>query len=147
MIWQDTRRLTSYIVKLWRKKKLKKIQNIQALRGIAVLSVVFFHLIPIEQKYGGSTSILPTFFQFGMFGVDLFFVISGFVMVTVAKGKYQLPKQALKFVYRRVSRIYPTYWFYSLLVLTIFFIQPAWVNSSQGNQVNILESFLLLNSY
>lgn len=30
-----------------------KLQNIQALRGIAVLSVVLFHLVVIEKKYGG----------------------------------------------------------------------------------------------
>lgn len=125
---------------------MKKIQNIQALRGVAVLSVVLFHLVSIEQKYGGSKTILSELFQFGMVGVDLFFVISGFVMVAVTRGKFKNQKHALKFIYRRASRIFPTYWFYSLLVLIVFFIQPLWVNSSQGNQVNILASFLLLPS-
>jgi exopolysaccharide production protein ExoZ len=125
---------------------LKKIQNIQALRGIAVLSVVFFHLLMIERKYGGSKTILPDFFQFGMFGVDLFFVISGFVMFTVSRGRFQIPKHALRFIYHRVARIYPTYWVYSILVLIVFLLKPTWVNNSQGNQVNILSSFLLLPS-
>lgn len=124
-----------------------KIQNIQALRGIAVLSVVFFHLLIIEQKYGGSKTILPNLLQFGMFGVDLFFVISGFVMVTVTRGKFQILKQASRFIYHRVARIYPTYWVYSILVLIIFLLQPSWVNSTQGNQVDILASFLLLPSH
>jgi peptidoglycan/LPS O-acetylase OafA/YrhL len=82
-----------------------------------------------------------------MFGVDLFFVISGFVMFTVTRGKFQIPKQALRFIYRRVARIYPTYWVYSLLVLIVFLLKPSWVNNSQGNQVNIISSFLLLPSH
>ena len=123
-----------------------KIQNIQALRGIAVLSVVFFHLLTIEQKYGGSKTILPDLLQFGMFGVDLFFVISGFVMVTVTRGKFQILKQASRFIYHRAARIYPTYWVYSILVLIVFLLQPSWVNNSQGNQANILASFLLFPS-
>ena len=125
---------------------MKKLQSIQALRGVAVLAVVLFHLLTVEEKYGGSKTILSSFFQFGMFGVDLFFVISGFVMITVTRGKFQYHKEALKFIYHRVVRIYPTYWVYSILVLGVFLIKPSWVNSSQGNQVDILASFLLLPS-
>jgi exopolysaccharide production protein ExoZ len=123
---------------------MKKLQNIQALRGIAVLVVVLFHLYLIEKKYGGANTILPDWLQFGMFGVDLFFVISGFVMVTVTRGKFQQTRQALLFLYHRVSRIYPLYWVYTTLALLVFIIQPSWVNSSQGNQINILASYLLL---
>lgn len=122
---------------------LQKIVNIQALRGIAALSVVAFHLIPIEAKYGSGEPILPSFFEFGMFGVDLFFVISGFVMASLTKGKFQNVSNALTFLCQRLSRIYPVYWLYSALVLIIFFIQPTWVNSAQDNQINILSSFLL----
>jgi exopolysaccharide production protein ExoZ len=125
---------------------MKTIQNIQALRGIAVLLVVLFHLVIIEQKYGGSKTILPDFLKFGMFGVDLFFVISGFVMATITRGKFQNTNQAIRFLYHRVSRIYPTYWVYSFLVLGIFFFNPLLVNSSQGNEVNVLASFLLIPS-
>jgi exopolysaccharide production protein ExoZ len=125
---------------------LRKLQNIQALRGIAVLSVVLFHLVTIEHKYGGTETILPFFFNFGLFGVDLFFVISGFVMVAITRGKFQDIKQALLFLYHRASRIYPAYWIYSLFVLCVFLIKPSLVNSSQGSQVDILSSFLLLPS-
>lgn len=125
---------------------MDKIKNIQGLRGIAVLFVVFFHLFIVEKKYSGFDTILPDVFQFGMSGVDLFFVISGFVMVMITRAKFQNIKQAFMFLYHRAGRIYPLYWVYSILALTVFLIQPAWVNSSQGNQVNILSSFLLLPS-
>lgn len=111
-----------------------------------MLLVVFYHLFLVERKFSGFDTLLPDVLQFGMFGVDLFFVISGFVMVTVTRGKFQSSRQALLFLYNRVSRIYPLYWVYSTLALVVFFIQPSWVNSSQGNQVNIIESFLLLPS-
>lgn len=123
---------------------MNKLNNIQALRGVAVLVVVFFHLVLIEKKYGGANTILPDWLQFGMFGVDLFFVISGFVMVTVTRGKFQNARHSLLFLYHRISRIYPLYWVYTTLALIVFLIQPSWVNSSQGNQVNILASYLLL---
>lgn len=122
------------------------IKNIQSLRGIAVLFVVFFHLYIVEKKYSGFDTLLPDFLQFGMFGVDLFFVISGFVMVTITRGKFQTPRQSFIFLYHRAARIYPLYWVYTILALIVFLLQPAWVNSSQGNQVNILASFLLLPS-
>lgn len=125
-------------------KTVNKLLNIQALRGVAVLLVVVFHLTLIERKYGGSTTILPDFLQFGMFGVDLFFVISGFVMVTVTRGKFQSFKHSLMFLYHRISRIYPLYWVYTTIALIVFLVRPSWVNSSQGNQVNILASYLLL---
>jgi exopolysaccharide production protein ExoZ len=123
---------------------MNKLQNVQSLRGIAVLAVVFFHLIIIEHRYGGVDTILPDWLAFGMFGVDLFFVISGFVMVTVTQGKFQNLRQAFLFLYHRVSRIYPLYWVYTTLALLVFLIMPGWVNSSQGGQVDILASYLLL---
>ncbi|AGF78690.1 putative acyltransferase [Desulfocapsa sulfexigens DSM 10523] len=124
-----------------------RIQNIQALRGVAVLFVVFLHLFSVERKYGGLETILPDILQFGIFGVDMFFVISGFVMVTVTRGKFRNFRHAVTFIYRRLSRIYPLYWVYTLLVLVVFLIQPSWVNSKQGNHISILESFLLIPSH
>lgn len=132
--------------KATRDNNMERIYNLQALRGIAVLLVVFFHLMPVELKYGGSQQILPEYFNFGMFGVDLFFVLSGFVMVLITQGQFKKPNLALSFLYRRASRIYPTYWFYTFLVLGVFLYNPAMVNSSQGHEANILASFLLFPS-
>lgn len=109
-----------------------------------MLMVVIYHLYIIEKKYGGAASVLPEIFQFGMSGVDLFFVISGFVMVSVTRGQFGAPKQALKFLYHRVTRIYPLYWFYTVIVLIVFLTNPAIVNSSAGGEVGITASFLLL---
>lgn len=122
---------------------MKKLTNIQALRGIAVLFVAFFHLMLIEQKYD-QNSVMPKLMSFGISGVDLFFVISGFVIVTVSRNQFGNLGSAFKFLYHRISRIYPLYWIYSALVLALFLVKPTWINSAQGNQVDILSSFLLL---
>jgi len=63
-----------------------RIQNIQALRGGAVLMVVLFHLAGMEKEFGGGERLLPRLAGSGRAGVDLFFVVSGFIMVTVTAG-------------------------------------------------------------
>ncbi|MBN1970032.1 MAG: acyltransferase [Candidatus Delongbacteria bacterium] len=125
---------------------MRRIANIQSMRGIAVILVVVFHMITIERRYGGINYLIPDLFNIGMFGVDLFFVISGFVMVTISRGKFNNIRLAFQFLYNRISRIYPTYWIYSLIILIIFLFKPSMVNSSQGNEVNIVSSFMLFPS-
>jgi exopolysaccharide production protein ExoZ len=121
-----------------------KIQAIQALRGVAVLAVVAFHSMVVERKYSDGDSLLPDWLRFGESGVDLFFVISGFVMVTVTRGRFGRIREVTRFVWSRITRIYPTYWFYFLLTLSVLMVKPNWVNTSLGGQSNLLASFLLL---
>lgn len=120
------------------------VKNIQALRGVAVMLVLIAHLTKIEEKYFSGEPILPAFLSIGISGVDIFFVISGFVMVHVTRRSTAGLPDASEFFAHRVARIYPLYWFYSLLVLAVFLIRPTWVNSAQGNQVELLASFMLL---
>ena len=81
-----------------------KLQNnrykeLDALRGIAAVMVVLFHF-----TMGKPEAALG--FKLGTTGVDLFFVISGFVIyMSVNKAK-----TSLDFVINRISRLYPTYW-------------------------------------
>lgn len=125
------------------KREYYRFDSIQSLRCLAVLLVVFFHVILIAKKYITNGEVFSEFFKFGMFGVDLFFVVSGFVMISVTRGKFKDKIQAFDFLYRRISRIYPTYWFYTILVLIVFCFRPSWVNNSQGNHADIIASFLL----
>jgi exopolysaccharide production protein ExoZ len=82
--------------------------------------------------------------DYAIVSVDLFFVISGFVIATVTRGQFQSLRAAGHFLFQRATRIYPTYWFYSTLVLIIWICKPEVVNSAQDNQVNILASFLII---
>lgn len=124
-------------------RPMTKMPSIQALRGLAVLSVVAFHAQIVERKYSGGDALLPAFLDVGRSGVDLFFVISGFVMVMVTHGRAGQPGETGRFLWGRVSRIYPTYWFYFALVLAVLLVKPEWVNASQGNEVRLVSSFLL----
>ncbi|MBA3023301.1 MAG: acyltransferase [Sideroxydans sp.] len=120
-----------------------RFHNIQALRGVAVLAVVLFHLASVELKYGGGGTLLPNWMDFGQFGVDLFFVISGFVMMVVTHDRTNR-SAATVFLVHRITRIYPLYWFYSILLLMVYFVHPAWVTGSQDRSIDITASFLLL---
>ena len=124
--------------------KTTKVLHIQALRGIAVLLVLFYHLTKIESKYTHGFSLLPKTLSIGMSGVDLFFVISGFVIVVITRNAFQSGRKLGHFLYHRVTRIYPLYWLYSLLLLAVFLVKPELINSAQSGQVNIVASFLLL---
>lgn len=80
-------------------KEIKRYQELDALRGIAALMVVFFHftLHRSQSKFG---------FYLGKTGVDLFFLISGFVIfMSILKVK-----TTKEFIINRISRLYPTYW-------------------------------------
>jgi len=122
----------------------KKLESIQLLRGVAALLVACVHLQAIEQKYGQEGAILPGWLGYGKASVDLFFVISGFVIATVTCGQFHSMRAAGHFLFQRITRIYPPYWLYSTIVLVIWLYRPEMVNATQDNQVNILASFLLL---
>lgn len=120
--------------------------SIQILRALAILAVAWLHLTLIELKYGSTAPIIPSWLTHSFGGVDVFFVISGLMMVIVTQGKFGSAKNALRFAFDRVVRIYPLYWFYTTIALVVYLINPKLVNSAQGNRVDILASYLLLPS-
>jgi peptidoglycan/LPS O-acetylase OafA/YrhL len=121
-----------------------RLQNLQALRGIAVLLVLWRHVLLFGEKYARGEMVLPDALKIGDAGVDLFFVISGFVMTLVSRGRFQLRGEIASFLYKRFVRVYPLYWIYSLAILAIYLRWPHLVNSSQDHHVDLLASFLLL---
>ena len=108
------------------------LYSIQAYRGFAVLLVVLFHG---ASKVGGKYGIVPfdDFFDFGFSGVHLFFVLSGFIIVTAHVKDIGVPKQLFWYLKRRLIRIYPIYWI-------IFFVLGGWKLVSVN--VNIEDFFL-----
>lgn len=122
--------------------KSKRIVSIQVCRGVAAIAVVLAHLRNVEVKY--FKTAFMSLFQFGVMGVDLFFIISGVVIAVVTTGKFGNLRSAGTFLYHRLARIYPIYWCYAAIVLAAFLYNPAWINAGSGHQANILRSFLLL---
>jgi peptidoglycan/LPS O-acetylase OafA/YrhL len=126
-----------------------KLHNIQALRAFAVLLVVGLHLLAVEVKYSQFDVLLPTFLRIGISGVDLFFVISGFIMVTVtashrAVSVLERRQNSQRFFLLRLTRIYPLYWLVSGIVLSIFLIHPTFLNLPNFTWRYAINSFLLL---
>ena len=85
--------------------------NIQVLRAVAAYMVVFHHLIDSWNNYVG-TEFAPIYLNVGAAGVDIFFVISGFVMIEATTGKAVSP---ITFLQKRINRIVPLYWLLSIL--------------------------------
>ena len=60
--------------------------------------------------HSGFHSGVGSRFWWGQAGVDLFFVISGFIMVYVSRDVFGKPGAAIDFLHRRIIRIVPLYW-------------------------------------
>lgn len=78
--------------------------------------------------------------QFGHAGVDFFFVLSGFIILFIHSKDIGKPAKLAHYTQRRFTRIYPMYWFASLitLILTILFSKQALPGSK-----DILQAFTL----
>ncbi|WP_269716556.1 acyltransferase family protein [Caulobacter sp. NIBR2454] len=85
---------------------MKTLRSIQALRGLAALSVAAFH--------AAQWSRLD--FEIGAAGVDVFFVISGFIMEAMAAERRLEPAP---FILRRATRVVPLYWTLTLFAFAI----------------------------
>lgn len=84
------------------------ISNIQILRGLAAFSVVVFHAsLKVTGRVGDR--VFPEL-TVGAFGVDLFFAISGFLMVFTTRRDVGGRGATLKFAEHRVRRVVPLYW-------------------------------------
>lgn len=88
--------------------------SIQLLRAVAALGVAIAHLYAEFAVFGDRS--FPNFIV-GAAGVDLFFVISGFVIAYSSERFYAQPKGAITFLLRRLARIVPLYWAATTLFL------------------------------
>jgi exopolysaccharide production protein ExoZ len=111
----------------------KSLINIQYLRAIAALMVVWMHA---RDHFVAVKTQFPS--EAGASGVDLFFVISGFIMVFTTYGKHVTPGQ---FMRRRLERIAPLYWLATLAVVVVASLAPALLKSTLLSGPHIGASF------
>jgi exopolysaccharide production protein ExoZ len=97
---------------------------VQVLRGLAALLVLLGHLqahvVQMAESVGESVSRIT--FLPGGFGVDLFFTISGFIMVVSSRDLFQQTGSWKTFLYKRASRLVPLYWFATLAFLPVILL-------------------------
>lgn len=122
-----------------------KLDVIQALRGVAAMLVVLYHAVGYQPR-AKQPGIEHAISMLGASGVDLFFMISGFIMVYATRGVRGGFDDASVFFIKRIARIFPVY-----LVATLLYVpMMIWMGShvghtdimSQPNQ--ILRSILMI---
>ncbi|MDE9663488.1 acyltransferase [Citrobacter portucalensis] len=111
-----------------------KIQSIQALRGIAAMLVVLGHVGAYLNGAYVQANLGDLLFGNGAVGVDIFFVISGFIIALATEKKENF--NCVKFIIKRFFRLYPVYVFcfllFSVVATKLFTLDksqiPLWFN-------------------
>src|SRR4051812_14172721 len=106
------------------------LYSLHTLRVIAALGVVYFHTT--------STAGLKLDWDIGSRGVDVFFVISGFIIAYIGTSK---PEQ---FLIRRLIRVVPFYWAATLCVFAMVVISPASFRSATSDVGHLIASLVFL---
>ncbi|QZT38751.1 acyltransferase [Halosquirtibacter xylanolyticus] len=118
-----------------------KIYSLQLLRAIAAWMIVYHHLMQTFFDFK-SDSILGWFFSNkGSFGVDVFFVLSGVVMYQCIQNRNYNARQ---FFVKRIMRIVPVYWFYTLLISLLIYILPTIFDYTSFDIISLIKSLLFI---
>src|SRR6185436_8028950 len=102
----------------------ERLAGVDALRGVAALAVCWFHFT------NGNPQFLPDGWlkqsgAFGWLGVEVFFVISGFIVPYAMRRRgYDAGRDWARFVAKRVIRLDPPYLVATALVLVVWFVSP-----------------------
>ncbi|MBZ9671760.1 acyltransferase family protein [Mesorhizobium sp. ES1-3] len=110
---------------------MPSIHSIQYLRALAASAVVCFH---VSEQFGGPFSV-------GAAGVDIFFVISGFIMWVTTASR---PADPAGFISRRITRIVPLYWIVTLLIASAMLIKPQFFYDHLFSPLNLGRSLFFL---
>jgi peptidoglycan/LPS O-acetylase OafA/YrhL len=120
-----------------------QLKCVQALRAIAALFVVGFHATLLLHD-----NFYPNFkpWENGNSGVDLFFVISGFIMIVSSQPLVRKANGWRHFIYLRIVRIVPMYWLATAAKLILIVLIPEFARHTHLTTWNTIASFLFLPS-
>lgn len=123
----------------------KRIESLQALRGLAAILVMMFHYrFYLRSQVENGTTIWDALFGWGIIGVDIFFIISGFIMVYTTQNYTQSLFSTKRFLINRAIRIFPMY--YVGLLIT-FLLSGAMSTFHYPEKVQNLLSALTFTVY
>lgn len=121
----------------------RNLNILQLLRGVAAVLVVLFHATGMFGVIYDS-NYLGGIFKQGKIGVDLFFVLSGFIIYYIHHKDKNENGLAKKFYIKRLIRIYPIYWVTILGLLPVYFLVPSFGEAYYKDFNVIINSFLLI---
>ncbi|MGB9364634.1 MAG: acyltransferase [Xanthobacteraceae bacterium] len=102
------------------------LRSIQVLRAVAAIGVLTLHAATEKVAFLGGAPGPGNNFLLGAAGVDLFFVISGFVMVYSSESLFGRRDGPQRFFLRRLARIAPLYWAVTVaIILYIYAVHGA----------------------
>lgn len=125
--------------------KNRELVSIQVMRGTAALTVLFYHIGIEIPKFFRSDNF--PYLQFGGVGVDLFFIISGLIMVFASEKNFGSLSEPVPFVLRRVVRIVPLYWIATTLILAqlaYFYLKVGDLGGINSSAAAVLASFAFI---
>ncbi len=104
---------------------------LDGVRGLAILAVLLFHFVAPTNPTGHVESAITWLFSYGALGVDLFFILSGFLITGILYDSRGDPAYFRNFYMRRLLRIFPLY--YGVLVV-VFLVVPA-IPAFRGSEI------------
>jgi peptidoglycan/LPS O-acetylase OafA/YrhL len=122
---------------------MEKFFSLQILRAVASTLVLVYHTRGLIAQHFDSTPF-PSLFERGDRGVDLFFVLSGFIMTHVHFRDIGKPERYSGYLYSRVTRIYPFVWIVSIWAVVVYW---AGFNPSKFEKLEfwpLVDSVMLL---
>jgi hypothetical protein len=125
------------------KSKTLYFDQIQVLRGVAAIMVVFHHSIgSIKYYHQFSNSFIDFIGSVGKFGVDFFFILSGFIISFSATKKYNIKSALKNYFLNRIFRIYVPYLPIGILMLLLYKFLPHFSNGNRS--ISTLTSLTLI---
>ncbi|MCK6648778.1 MAG: acyltransferase [Bacteroidia bacterium] len=124
-------------------KSNNHVPILDSLRAIAALSVCLFHFITGPVGFVKNEAVLSVF-RYGSYGVQLFFVISGFIIPwAISQYNYEI-KKYFKFLLKRFIRLEPPYIVSIVLGLGLLFVKTFYFANDTGKDVEIAQLLLHL---
>ena len=126
---------------------MKHIKVLDGIRGLAIIFVMLYHFsIPYQQHYhlSGIDFLFAKVLQMGWLGVDLFFVMSGFLITNILLNTKSKPNYYKNFYIRRILRIFPLY--YGILIILLL-VLPSISNSFDSKTAIMQENSFWFWSY
>lgn len=110
-------------------KRARQIESLDGLRGIAILMVMFLHFGEPRLQIKFVDSLLRAGTALGGIGVDLFFVLSGFLITGILLDTRHCSNYWSSFYSRRALRIFPLYYAFLFFAWAVFpsTADPGWL--------------------